>query len=214
MTVDEAAARAHPRRSQRTRQGGNPLRRPVADALQHRRQHLPGRAARRRRAARRGRRAGPGPLRRREPQLPLIARGAGTGVAGESLGTGLVVDLSRHFRTILDVGSRHRPRPARRRLPRPERAAGARRPALRPDPASGDQCTLGGMLANNASGARALRHGYTRDHVAALRVVLDTGDAVDGRPGTALARRRRPSPASCEDIVSSVGAPAGAARRR
>ena len=46
------------------------------------------------------------------------------------------------------------------------------------------------MLATNASGARAFRHGYTRDHVAALRVVLDSGDAVDGRPAVALARRR------------------------
>src|ERR1700730_8498613 len=34
--------------------------------------------------------------------VPLIARGAGTGVAGESLGPGLIIDLSRHFRQILD----------------------------------------------------------------------------------------------------------------
>src|SRR4051794_3755951 len=40
-----------------------------------------------------------------EQQVPLIARGAGTGVAGESLGTGLVVDLSQHFRTISEVGA-------------------------------------------------------------------------------------------------------------
>src|SRR5215472_6466746 len=40
-----------------------------------------------------------------ENDVPLIPRGAGTGVAGESLGTGLVVDLSRHFRSILEVGA-------------------------------------------------------------------------------------------------------------
>src|SRR5262249_51796615 len=45
------------------------------------------------------------------------------------------------------------------------------------DPASADQCTVGGMVATNASGSRALRYGYTRDHLASLRVVLDTGDA-------------------------------------
>src|SRR5947209_15347972 len=39
-----------------------------------------------------------------EHNLPLVPRGAGTGVAGESLGPGLVIDLSRHFRRILDVG--------------------------------------------------------------------------------------------------------------
>src|SRR5262249_735741 len=45
-----------------------------------------------------------------------------------------------------------------------------------PDPAC-EECTIGGMLATNASGARAVRHGTTRDHVEALRVVLDSGDA-------------------------------------
>src|SRR5436305_11551988 len=39
-----------------------------------------------------------------EHQVPLVPRGAGTGVAGEALGAGLVVDLSRHFRAILEVG--------------------------------------------------------------------------------------------------------------
>src|SRR5262249_52335337 len=48
-----------------------------------------------------------------------------------------------------------------------------------PDLTSGVQCTVGGMLATNASGARALKHGYTRDHVVALRAVLNNGDAVD-----------------------------------
>src|SRR5436309_12330351 len=37
-----------------------------------------------------------------EHQLPLIPRGAGTGVAGESLGSGLIVDLSRHYRSIVE----------------------------------------------------------------------------------------------------------------
>ena len=39
-----------------------------------------------------------------EHQIPLVPRGAGSGVAGESLGKGLVLDLSRHFRSILEVG--------------------------------------------------------------------------------------------------------------
>src|SRR5262249_48752125 len=49
-----------------------------------------------------------------------------------------------------------------------------------PDLTSGVQCTIGGMLATNASGARALKHGYTRDHVARLRVVLSNGEAIEG----------------------------------
>ena len=48
-----------------------------------------------------------------------------------------------------------------------------------PDPASGQVCTIGGMLATNASGAHVLSSGYTRDHVEVLRVVLDSGDVCD-----------------------------------
>ena len=73
-----------------------------------------------------------------EHQVPLIARGAGTGVAGESLGAGLIVDLSKHFRAILEVGARYGARPAGRGLSRPgasswRGSAGASRPT-RPAP--------------------------------------------------------------------------------
>jgi FAD/FMN-containing dehydrogenase/Fe-S oxidoreductase len=113
-----------------------------------------------------------------EHHLPLVPRGAGSGFAGESLGSGLIVDLSRHFRSIVEVGAdtvRVQPGVVYQTLSR-ELARVHRRFA--PDPASAAQCTIGGMVATNASGARLLRHGYTRDHVVALRGVLDTGDAV------------------------------------
>jgi FAD/FMN-containing dehydrogenase/Fe-S oxidoreductase len=113
-----------------------------------------------------------------EHKIPLIPRGAGSGVAGESLGSGLIVDLSRHFRSILEIGTdtvRVQPGVVYRELNAQLAKVGR---CFAPDPASGAQCTIGGMLATNASGAHALRYGYTRDHVASLRAVLDTGDAV------------------------------------
>jgi FAD/FMN-containing dehydrogenase/Fe-S oxidoreductase len=113
-----------------------------------------------------------------ENGIPLIPRGAGTGLAGESLGTGLVVDLSKHFRQIVEVGEdRVRVQPGVTWAALQSRLAKAGR-RFAPDPASGAVCTIGGMLANDASGSRALRHGYTRDHVLSVRVVLDTGEAV------------------------------------
>lgn len=111
-----------------------------------------------------------------EHRIPLVARGAGSGLAGEALGTGLILDLSRHFRAILETGTdtvRVQPGVVYRDLNLHLARQGRR---FAPDPSSGDRCTIGGMLANNASGARALRYGYTRDHVQSLRVVLDTGD--------------------------------------
>jgi FAD/FMN-containing dehydrogenase/Fe-S oxidoreductase len=137
-----------------------------------------------------------------ENQVPLIPRGAGTGLAGESLGTGLVVDLSRHLRSIVSVDADTvtvQPGVVYRVLAERLAKDGRR---FAPDPARGE-CTIGGMLATNASGARALRHGYVRDHVESLRVVLDSGDVTD-------AGRRSRWPAADEqhnrldDIVSST----------
>jgi FAD/FMN-containing dehydrogenase/Fe-S oxidoreductase len=137
-----------------------------------------------------------------EHELALVPRGAGTGVAGEALGEGLIVDLSKHFRRIVEVGGdtvRVQPGVVYRDLVHALARAGRR---FGPDPA-GVECTLGGMLATNASGGRALRFGYVRDHVAALRVVLDSGDV-------AVAERRsrfpsvETSPGRLEDIVSST----------
>ncbi len=113
-----------------------------------------------------------------EHQVPLVPRGAGTGLAGEALGDGLIVDFSKHFRRILDVGAdtvRIQPGVVYRDLARDLARIGRR---FAPDPAN-VECTLGGMIATNASGARAFRHGSARDHVLRLRVVFDNGDAAD-----------------------------------
>jgi FAD/FMN-containing dehydrogenase/Fe-S oxidoreductase len=137
-----------------------------------------------------------------EHQLSLIARGAGTGVAGESLGSGLILDLSKHFRRIIEIGPdsvRVQPGVVLREL-RLQLAAVGRRFA--PDPAL-PECTLGGMLATNASGAHALLHGYTRDHVARLRLVLDSGDVAEvGRQSRWPTTEAEPG--RLQDIISSL----------
>jgi FAD/FMN-containing dehydrogenase/Fe-S oxidoreductase len=135
-----------------------------------------------------------------EHEVPLIPRGAGTGVAGESLGRGVIVDLSRHMRAILDVGEdtiRVQPGVTLREINTALAAVGRR---FAPNPAC-LECTAGGMLATNASGSRALHHGYARDHVESLRLVLDTGDVV------AVARERRQSILREANPDSSVAVP-------
>jgi FAD/FMN-containing dehydrogenase/Fe-S oxidoreductase len=114
-----------------------------------------------------------------EHGVPLVPRGAGSGLAGEALGPGLVVDFSRYFRGIVQVGAdtvRVQPGVVYRELNERLAREGRR---FAPDPASGSYCTVGGMLATNASGTRALGHGYTRDHAVSLRAVLDTGDVAE-----------------------------------
>ena len=129
-----------------------------------------------------------------ERSIPLTARGAATGLAGEALGRGIVVDFSVHFRAILDPGDdwvRVQPGVVLDAL-NAHLAVGGRRFA--PDPASARSCTIGGMLGTNAAGRRGAIHGTTRDHVRQLRVVWDDGTADDVRPTpTALE-----SPRTCE----------------
>lgn len=110
-----------------------------------------------------------------EHQLPLTPRGAGTGMAGESLGTGIIVDLSTHFRTIREIGNdgvRVQPGVVLQSLNEELFKRGRR---IAPNPSSGATCTLGGMLATNASGGNAVRFGYIADHVRGLTVMLADG---------------------------------------
>src|SRR4029077_17655332 len=116
----------------------------------------------------------------------------------------LIVDLSKHFREIMEVGAdtvRVQPGVVHRHLNEILSKTGRR---FAPDPASGGHCTIGRMVATNASGARALRHGYTRDHVAGLRIILDNGDAAT----VGLESRWPPAEASSSrlsDIILALG---------
>jgi len=109
--------------------------------------------------------------------LPLIPRGSGTGLAGEALGAGVVVDMSVHFRAILDTGPdwvRVQPGVTPAELAVALSAHGRR---FAVEPHGNGARTLGGMAATNACGPNAHRHGYTHDHIRALKVLFDTGEA-------------------------------------
>ncbi|MFO0863602.1 MAG: FAD-linked oxidase C-terminal domain-containing protein [Gemmataceae bacterium] len=111
-------------------------------------------------------------------KTPLVPRGAGTGLAGEAVGPGIVVETSKHLRNIIETGSdwvRVQPGVTLESLNRHLALTGRR---FAPNPTH-SVCTLGGMLATDASGSNAMKHGSTRDHVLGLRVVLDDGSIHD-----------------------------------
>jgi FAD/FMN-containing dehydrogenase/Fe-S oxidoreductase len=111
--------------------------------------------------------------------LSIHPRGAGTGLAGESLGSGLVIDCTRHLDHILEVGpDTVRVEPGVRWTDVQNRLKAAGR-MFPPDPVSGDRCTIGGMIATNAAGPHALRYGATRDYVLRVRAVLASGELVE-----------------------------------
>jgi len=112
-----------------------------------------------------------------ENGLPIHARGAGTGLAGESLGPGLVVDFSRHFRRIGAIGPDSvvvQPGVVLDVLNARLAPLGRR---IGPDPSGSAVRTVGGMIGVDAAGARSLRFGTTADHVLGLGVVFAHGEA-------------------------------------
>lgn len=111
-----------------------------------------------------------------ETGIPLTARGAGTGVAGQSVGEGLILDFRRRMNRILDIDPKRRIARVEPGVVLAKLNAEAARHGLMfaPDPSSGRVCTVGGMIANNASGIHGPAYGATRDHVKSLGLVFDS----------------------------------------
>jgi FAD/FMN-containing dehydrogenase/Fe-S oxidoreductase len=113
-----------------------------------------------------------------QEKIPLIPRGAGTGLAGECLGQGLIVDFSRHMREIEAIGEttvRVQPGVVCRNLNDALKPYGRYFP---PDPSGAGVTTIGSMLSLDAAGSHSLRIGSTRDHVASIELVLAGGDCL------------------------------------
>jgi FAD/FMN-containing dehydrogenase/Fe-S oxidoreductase len=119
----------------------------------------------------------------REHGVPLTARGGGTSIAGNAVGTGLVLDLSRHLNRVLSVDA-----DARTAIVEPgaildqvTRAAAPHGLRFGPDPSTHARATVGGSLGNNACGSRALRYGRCADNVVAQQVLLADGSSLLAR---------------------------------
>lgn len=113
-----------------------------------------------------------------QEKIPLIPRGAGTGLAGESLGQGLIVDFSRHMRQIEAIGEttvRVQPGVVCRNLNEALRPYGRYFP---PDPSGAGVTTVGSMLSLDAAGSHSVRIGSTRDHVQSIELVLAGGECL------------------------------------
>jgi glycolate oxidase len=118
----------------------------------------------------------------RSLDLPIVPRGAGTGLSGGSLPTeGCVVIGLARMRAILAV---HLPNRTARVQPGVinldiTRAIGPGGYYYAPDPSSQSVCTIGGNVAENSGGAHCLKYGFTVNHVLGLTLVLDDGAVVE-----------------------------------
>jgi FAD/FMN-containing dehydrogenase/Fe-S oxidoreductase len=115
--------------------------------------------------------------------VPLTSRGGGTSTAGNAVGTGLVLDFSRHLNRVVSVDPDARTATVEPGAILDDISAAAAPHGLRygPDPSTHARATIGGSLGNNACGSRALKYGRTADNVLALDLLLADGTRLDAR---------------------------------
>ena len=115
-----------------------------------------------------------------ENKIGLIPRTAGTSLAGQCVGEGIVVDVSKHFTKILDFDKEARQITVQPGIIRDELNLFLKPHGLffGPNTSTANRCMIGGMVGNNSSGTTSIQYGVTRDKVVALNTLLSDGSEV------------------------------------
>jgi len=120
----------------------------------------------------------------RENATSLIPRTAGTSLAGQVVGKGIVIDVSRYFTRILEIDA-----PGRRVRVQPGIVRNELNLALAPhglffapETSTQNRAMIGGMVGNNSCGANSLVYGSTREHLLSVRAVLSDGSIAEFGP--------------------------------
>ncbi len=132
-----------------------------------------------------------------ERGVPVLPRGGGTSLAGQTVGEGLQIDFSRHMNRILEVDAEERWARVQPGVVLDELNAAVAPQGLQfgPDVSTSSRANLGGMIGNNSCGSHSIVHGRTVDHVQELAVVLSDGSTAALGPLTPSEfeeRSRRP----------------------
>ena len=113
-------------------------------------------------------------------KIPLIPRGGGTSLAGQVVGKGIVVDVSRYMNKILEINEKEKwarvqPGVVLWNLNEKLKKYGLQ---FGPETSSASRCTIGGMVGNNATGLHSLWYGSTREHILEITAFLSDGSKV------------------------------------
>ena len=116
--------------------------------------------------------------------VSITARGGGTSQAGQAIGAGVLIDTSKYLNRVHEVNVTERWARIEPGVVLDELNAQLKPHGLRfaPDISTASRATVGGMIANNSSGARSVLYGKTIDHVLELDVVLADGSTAHFRP--------------------------------
>lgn len=116
----------------------------------------------------------------RKYDTPIIPRGAATGITGGCIGKALIIDHSKYLNRIIEINYDQeyaicQPGVIQDRLNEALASKGYR---LGPDTSTGNRATIGGMIANNAAGARSLLYGTMADHILEMNFLLYNGESI------------------------------------
>lgn len=117
----------------------------------------------------------------RERKTHLIPRAGGTSIAGQVVGSGIVVDISKHLNHILEINQEERWVRVEPGVVRDELNISLKPYGLffSPETSTSNRCCIGGMFGNNSCGTHSLVYGSTRHHVIACKGVLADGSLFD-----------------------------------
>jgi FAD/FMN-containing dehydrogenase/Fe-S oxidoreductase len=116
--------------------------------------------------------------------IPLIPRTAGTSLAGQVVGSGVVVDMSRYMNSILEVNEKQHWVRVEPGVILDELNIALRPTGLffSPETSTSNRSMIGGMIGNNSCGLHSLVHGTTRDHTISVRAVLSDASVAEFGP--------------------------------
>ena len=114
-------------------------------------------------------------------KIGLIPRTAGTSLAGQVVGEGIVVDTSKHFTKIVSVDEKNRQVTVQPGVIRDELNQYLEPYGLffGPNTSTANRCMVGGMVGNNSSGTTSIKYGITREKIVSLRTILSDGNEVE-----------------------------------
>ncbi len=118
-----------------------------------------------------------------ENNLTLIPRGAGTSLAGQVVGNGIIVDFSKYFSSILEINKEEKWVRVQPGVVLDELNLKLAEDNLffAPETSTSNRCVLGGMVGNNSSGLHSVIYGTTREHLISLKAILSDGSEAEFR---------------------------------
>ena len=116
-----------------------------------------------------------------ENRTSLIPRGAGTSLAGQVVGPGIIVDIGKYMNRIIEINTEEKWVRVEPGVVLDELNLELAKHGLffGPETSTSNRCMMGGMAGNNACGSRSLIYGSTRDHILSMKVLLSDGSETE-----------------------------------